>query len=296
MLEEAHLNSDPKKIGEKEISYLMQQWKKERLNPNYIIWRLNHLNLILRYYDNDVLQRMRVHLRPQERVHVRWLTDYEIEEIRKAAQRLGPQYEIRIHLGLDILLRKIEMFRLNVTDFVTGRNGRGRIYVLGKGRYGGKPSVIPFHPDTEYYLEKYLLWREKQITRAENRGEKVKDPSAFLVWYRPGMGVDREHYTTMDNKLIDIMKEMNKDIPKEKEIRFSYHDLRRTGARVYWEQGWNLVEIQHLLRHEKIETTVTYLGLKFDIVEKALWAREERRHRSSSTSQAGNSGVSGIPI
>ena len=139
MLDEANLSSDPKKIGEREIAYLMQQWKKERLNPNYIIWRLNHLNLILRYYNNNVLQRMRVHLRPQERVHVRWLSDREIEIIRKTAERMGPQYSIRVHLGLDLLLRKIEMYRLNITDFVKERGRHGRIYVLGKGRYGGKP-------------------------------------------------------------------------------------------------------------------------------------------------------------
>lgn len=296
MLDEANLSSDPKKIGEREIAYLMQQWKKERLNPNYIIWRLNHLNLILRYYNNNVLQRMRMHLRPQERVHVRWLSDREIEIIRKTAERMGPQYSIRVHLGLDLLLRKIEMYRLNITDFVKERGRHGRIYVLGKGRYGGKPSMIPFHPYTEYYLEDYIKWRKEMIFKAKECGEPIRDPSAFLVWYRPGMGVGREGYTTMDNRLVSIMKEMNKDLPEEEWVRFSYHDLRRTGARLYWEQGWNLVEIQHLLRHEKIETTITYLGLKFDIVENALWAQGERRPRTSSSPKAGNPDVSVIPI
>ncbi|GEM_PF-6942985 len=194
---------------------------------------LNHLNLIMKYYGNNVMAKMRMHLRPQERTHVRWLSEEDIEKIRKAAEELCPQYEIRIHLGLDLLLRKIEMHRLNVGDFQRGRNGHGRIYVLGKGRYGGKPAVIPFHPDTEYYLDRYLDWREEQVAKAMNNGEKIRDLQAFLIWYRPGIGIGREGYTTMDNKLAKIVERVNANLGTGEELIFSYHDLRRTGAKRY---------------------------------------------------------------
>ncbi|XOB63839.1 site-specific integrase (plasmid) [Campylobacterota bacterium DY0563] len=201
---------------------------------------------------------------------MRWLSDGEVERIWAAAEQLGPEYEIRIHLGLDLCLRKVEMFRLKISDFWRAGNGHGKIRVLGKGRDGGKEAYIPFHPDTEYYLERYLNWREEQFRKAEERGLRIEEEAreSLLIWYREDMGIGKEHYTTMDNRLTRISRLSG--------VRFSYHDLRRTGARFYWEQGWPLVAIQHLLRHEKIETTIRYLGLRYDIVEEALWAQRGR--------------------
>lgn len=275
MLHAAGLETDPRKIGEKEIRYLRRIWQEQRLNQNYIRWRINHLGLLLRFYKNDILSRMRLNLKPVERSHVRWLSEEEAERLRAAAEALGPQYEIRIHLGLDLLLRKVEMYRLNMQDI----NWEEQLLnVLGKGRDGGKPGEVPFHPYTEEIMKKYLDWREEQITRAERRGEPVKDRDALLIWYRPGMGVDREHYTTMDNRMLKISKLAG--------VKCSYHDLRRTGAaHYYWLYGWDLVEVQHLLRHEKIETTIQYLGLKFEIVRKAMWTKMGRRSPHNSPAQ-----------
>jgi len=270
MLCEAGLNCNPAEIGRKEIAYLIRTWTEQGLSKNYRIWRLNHLNLILRFYGNEIMKKMHLRLKPGERMNVRWLTEVEMERIWAAAEQLGPQYEIRIHLGLDLLLRKIEMYRLKVTDFRGYGNGHGLIHVLGKGKDGGKEALIPYHPDTEYYLKRYLEWREEQMMKAERRGEPVKDREAFLIWYRSGIGVAKEHYTTMDNRVAKISKLAG--------VKFSYHDLRRSGASFYyWIAGWDIVQVQHLLRHEKLETTIAYLGLKQAIIEQAMWAQTGRR-------------------
>ena len=278
MLEDAGLESNPAKIRKREIAYLYSIWTQGGINPNYLIWRLNHLNLVLRHYKNYIMDAMNLNLRPVERTRVRWFTPDQTELIWAAAEQLGPRYEVRIHLGLDLLLRKIEMQRLKVSDIDFHAKPHGNIHVLGKGRYGGKPVDMPFHPQTEYYLKKYLDWREEQIMKAELRGEKIREEArdALLIWYSHGKGIGRENYTTMDNRLLEIEKKMREMFP-EKAFHFSYHDLRRSGAsQDYWVYGWDLVEVKTLLRHEKIETTIRYLGLKYEIVQKALWVRETR--------------------
>ena len=282
MLADAGLEADPKKIGEKEVQYLLKMWRMKGHHPNYIKWKLNHLGLILTFYRNDILKRLKLPLQEVERTHVRWLGEMEVERIWAAAESLGPQYEIRIHLGLDLLLRKVEMYRLKVSDFTRFGNGHGKIRVLGKGRMGGKEAIIPFHPDTDYYLTRYLEWREEQFARAEKSGLPIEEEArdAFLIWFRRDWGLGREHYTTMDNRLAKIAELAR--------VRFSYHDLRRTGAKFYWLQGWPLVAIQHLLRHAKIETTIRYLGLKYDIVEEALWNRGARSPHNSQPLTTGN--------
>ncbi len=292
MLEEAGLETDPAKIGKREIAYLYRAWTQQGIHPNYLVWRLNHLNLILRHYKNYVMETMNLYLRPVERTRVRWFTPEQTELIWAAAEALGPQYEIRIHLGLDLLLRKIEMKRLKIQDIDFQARPHGNIRVLGKGRYGGKPADMPFHPHTRQYLKKYLEWREEQIMMAETRGEKIREEArgALLIWYRPGKGVGRENYTTMDNRLLEIEKKMKEMFPG-KAFHFSYHDLRRSGAaQYYWVYGWDLVEVQHLLRHEKLETTIQYLGLKYEIVQKALWVRGTERPEDPHTPPASQSG------
>lgn len=289
MLAEAGLNAHPAEIGRKEIAYLYREWTAQGIHPNYLRWRLNHLNLILRHYGNDVMKRMRLVLRQVPRTKVRWFKPEQTELIWAAAEQLGPQYLIRIHLGLDLLLRKIEMWRLKVSDIEFEGNGMGTIRVLGKGRDGGKEALMPFHPDTEYYMKMYLEWREEQFTKAEKRGEKIRDDArdALLIWYRPGKGIGRENYTTMDNRLLEIERKMWEMFP-DRAFHFSYHDLRRSGAsQYYWIYGWDLVEVKEALRHEKIETTILYLGLKYEIVQNALWARKNhsRKERWASTPQ-----------
>jgi len=221
---------------------------------------------------------MNLNIRTVERTKVRWFKPEETELIWAAAEQLGPQYEIRIHLGLDLLLRKKEMYNLKVEDIEFYGGGMGNIRILGKGRMGGKPADLPFHPDTEYYMKRYLAWREEQFAKAEREGRRIREEArdAFLIWSNE-RGIGKEHYTVMDNRLLEIERKMKELFPS-RAFHFSYHDLRRSGAaQYYWVHGWDLVEVQHLLRHEKLETTIAYLGLKYEIVQKAFWTHERRR-------------------
>ena|GEM_PF-6248137 len=71
-----------------------------------------------------------------------------------------------IHCELDRRMRRGEMLKLKVSDFSTGR--LNAINRLGKGRYGGKPRTINWHPDTMGDLEEYLEMRDKIIAKARN--------------------------------------------------------------------------------------------------------------------------------
>ena len=170
-LELESLEADPRKIGRQEIQYLLTIWKSREVQQNTIIWKLNHLNLILKYYNNEILRQLNLNLKPIERSHARWIPREIMDEIFEVAEELGPQYAIRIHLGYDLLLRKSEILRLKMRDFKFTSSEDGEIHVLGKGRHGGKPATLPFAPDTPRYLKPHLNWREILITKARRRGE-----------------------------------------------------------------------------------------------------------------------------
>ena len=93
------------------------------------------------------------------------------------------------------------------------------------------------------------------------------------------MGVGHEGKTTADNRLIPIIREVKRRMNLPEGWRFGYHDLRRTGARRYWSDGMDLLAIQALLRHESIETTIRYLGLKREVARNELGRLGPRRTR-----------------
>ena len=59
-----------------------------------------------------------------------------------------------VHCELDLGMRRIELIRLKASDFSSGRINS--VHLLGKGRYGGKPRDINWHPQTIAVLEEYL--------------------------------------------------------------------------------------------------------------------------------------------
>ena len=278
-LELEGLETDPRKIGRREIQSLLTIWKNREVQWNTIIWKLNQLNLILKYYNNEIIRQLNLNLKPVERTNARWIPREIMDEIFEVSEELGPQYAIRIHLGYDLLLRKSEMLRLKVRDFNFAYSEDGEIHVLGKGRHGGKPALLPFASDTPRYLKAYLEWREDLIRKARRRGELIPKDDWFIIWYRPGIGIGKESQTTADNRLIPIMTEVRKRLNLPKSWRFGYHDLRRSGARRYWEDGMSLLAIQALLRHENLATTIKYLGLKIDILKHALHSIGPRKAR-----------------
>ena len=279
-LDDDGLKSDPREIGRDEIKHLLGRWNNRDLHPNTIVWKMNHLNLLLKFYNNEILKKMRINLRPVERTNARWIKREIMDAIFDVAEELGPQYALRIHLGHDLLLRKSEMLKIKLSDIVVKSATDGEIRIIGKGKSGGKPAVIPFSPDTMRYLEPYLEWREKLITKAKKHGESIPKEDWLFIWYRPGIGIGREGKTTADNRLAPIISEVRKRMNLSRLWRFGYHDLRRTGARRYWDDGMDILAIQALLRHESLETTIRYLRLKKEIVRlelARLGPRENRR-------------------
>jgi integrase len=89
-----------------------------------------------------------------------------------------------VHCELDLGLRRIEVLRLRVSDFRPGRLCTVR--VLGKGRHGGKPREVHWHPDTAAELEGYLRLRDAVIAKARARNPDVVVPDSLLVYERAG--------------------------------------------------------------------------------------------------------------
>ncbi len=278
-LEMAKFESDPRRIGRRDIKYLIVRWQDRDLHHNTIVWKLSHLGSILKFHGNSALQDMHLNLKIVERPHARWLPLEIMDVIFEVAEELGPSYGLRIHLGHDLLLRKSEMLRLKIRDISYISAVDGDIHVIGKGRNGGKEVMLPFAPDTPSYLAPHFEWREKLIKEAEMRDEPMPGKDWIFIWYRKGMGIGHEGKTTADNRMAPIIEEVRRRMKLPPEWRFGYHDLRRTGARRYWIDGMDLLAIQALLRHESIETTIRYLGLKKEIARRELSRLGSRRTR-----------------
>ena len=53
-------------------------------------------------------------------------------------------------------------------------------------------------------------------------------------------------------------------------IRFSFHTLRRTGGRKYWECGVPIETIAQMMGHERMDMTKRYLGIELDHMREAM--------------------------
>jgi len=166
---------------------------------------------------------------------------------------------ILVHCELDLAMRRIEILRLNVIDFRTGRDNS--IHILGKGRHGGKPRDIGWHDDTASELEAYLKIRDVEVTRARKVNPSVKVPSSLLIYERYGQ-LHAFKQTALDNIINGLSKRLK--------FKFSHHTLRRTCGRMMYFAGVRIEEVAHFLGHSDTKTTLLYLGLKARDTTEAL--------------------------
>lgn len=138
-------------------------------------------------------------------------------------------------------LRDCEISRAKIGDLATF-NGVCTLYVHGKGHGSADAKVKP-GAKTELAIRQYLA----------ERGETNQDEPLFAsVSNRNAIGnpIDPKSISRLVKRYLDKVKLDGQHI--------SPHSLRHTAATVALKQGRSLQEVQNMMRHKSINTTMIY--------------------------------------
>jgi len=236
----------PRRFEQAHVDYLRNVQYDGR-EQSYVAHNLSILKAFLKWAGNKQTDRIRWPVRGFARPNADWLEDHEgmmLKALSRGIERMI------VHCELDLGLRRIEVLRLEIDDFRTGRTNSIRVH--GKGRHGGKLREIPWHADTASELEGYLGIRDSHIARAQRKNPDVAIPKALLIYERGG----RLH--PYKKSAVDKFLE---ELGSRSGIEFSNHTLRRTCGRMMHRSGSPIEEIAKILGHSDPKTTTLYLGL-----------------------------------
>ena len=189
-------------------------------------------------------------MRTWARPNADWLGDDEARLVRTSVEGIE---RIVVHLELDLGLRRIELLRLKVSDFKSGRESA--VHVLGKGRNGGKPRDVHWHPDTAAELEGYPRLRAAVVAKARAKNPAANVSDSLLVYERGGH-VYAYQKTAVDNIIARVAHRTG--------LVFTNHTLRRTCGRMMYRAGVRIEAIAAIFGHSDTKTTIWYLGLALE--------------------------------
>jgi integrase len=175
------------------------------------------------------------------------LTPQQVWAIRVRLQLANHKRDLALfNLALDSKLRGCDLVSLMVSDVQTGDEIRPRAKIIQKKT--GKPVQFEITKQT----------REALIDWIEHKELKIYD------WIFPSrknrdLAITTRQYGRIVKNWIGSI-----DLPKSS---YATHSLRRTKATLIYRKTGNLRAVQLLLGHEKIDSTVKYLGVE---VEDAL--------------------------
>jgi len=211
-------------------------------------------NSWLGFHGNSAAMLVGIRWGTDERQVGRWLSFEEKGVIEKGTTGWT---RWAIHCGFRLLLRRNEWRRLRVEDVDLARR---LVHVRGKGK---KQRSVPFSASTGAEFEQALQLREGLIARHPTW---ACADSILLTPYRGELRTPQK--STVDNWIAAASEEAG--------IPFSSHDMRRTGARHYYDLGMKVEAIQRVLGHSRRETTLIYLGLLHEETASEM-ARAEAR-------------------
>lgn len=138
-------------------------------------------------------------------------------------------------------LRTIEVVRANIEDIRTVGDSVA-LFVQGKGR-DEKSEYVKIAPQVEEVIREYL----------KERGTVKEDEPLFTSTSHNGLG---ERMTT--RSISGIVKTALREVGLNSE-RLTAHSLRHTAGTLALMKGAELTQVQQLLRHTNINTTMVYL-------------------------------------
>jgi len=259
-LDEAGLESNPARIGEREIRFLLDvTWRD--LESSTRKWYANTFSMVLQRFGNNIIPEMKLRFPQDARTNVDWLTPQQMVSLLDFP--FTPLELIVIHFELSLGLRNVEVKRLRVQDIKNGH-----IEVRGKGSDYGKWRTVSFHPDTQYVLDIWVAERNRMIVEAKQYKPNIEVPDNLIIWKRYVQKPQIGAYTEESNGLSKITISR---IRERIDIDFANHTLRRTFGRSLWLSGKVKVEtISKIYGHNDTATTLDYIGVNLDDMSDAL--------------------------
>ena len=238
----------PDRVGRDDL----YAWKDENASS---VWHARHsvsgVNGWLKFHGNSAAVLAGVRWPSVEDPPGVWLTVAQKKAVETGLQQ--PRRWIA-HCGFRLLLRREEWVRLRV-DAVQPQ----WVYVAeGKGQ---KSAPVPLRGETLAEFDAVMRWREDLV--ASHPGWPA-DGTVLLVPYRgrlktPGLTWADDQVAAMSHFLV-----------ARGGPAFRSHDMRRTGARHLYLQGVPLDHIRRCLRHDRVETTLRYVGAVLDQVAESV--------------------------
>lgn len=259
LLEEGGRTTDPLLITAEDILWL----KDNAMRDMQLVTRryyLAFLKQLLEYCGNNAFDEVDIHWRLDERINVDWLDPMDAKKLLTYSMVTVPQ-RMAIILELTMGLRRVEIIRLTL-DMIRPDH----IIVIGKGRGGGKPRMVPVSEQFMKILPAFLSYRKGIILEAVDRSHgKPLDVPNNLYLHRHGKKLSgySEHGVGFDKKFV---------IPVREKIGIDYsnHTLRRTFGRQLWKNGVEIETIAKILGHENTKTTLEYIGANLDDMKAAI--------------------------
>ncbi len=258
-LDNAGLSFYPRLIKREEIIFLHKNCFVKN-TPAHNRWKLAIFGEWLRYNDNMVLVKMKIPWPQDDRISVDWLEPEEAIKMKRASEGIE---RLIIHFELDLGLRRIDMYRLKMSDIHPGH-----FDVTGKGRVGGKKRTISWNEDTHLILDDYYVLRNELIANAKRLNQKATVPDGLLI-YQKGKKLGLYQMTAIDSIVVRIAEKAGI------EKRVTNHVLRRTCGRLLYLSGVKIEEVADILGHSDTRTSLRYIGIRLDDQKKALAKRDE---------------------
>lgn len=162
-------------------------------------------------------------------------------------------------LASELGLRRSEIAKLRLSDV------RGDVLIVrGKGE---KDVPIPLTRPVAEDIDRYLLRRTKMVRECLRRGA-VKIPDELLIYRR---GAELRPYTP--KSITDKIGEAGKAVG----IQLSPHDCRRSCGREIYRATGNILAVNCLLRHRKLDQTIQYVGAGLEDARIAMEARDAKK-------------------
>jgi len=272
-LQEAGLELSVRKIGEREIMFLMNHEfggiKKTRF------WYLSIVSTFLKKNGNGIVDSLDLQRPQDERINVDWLTDTEEGQVWDYIMNHATPLERGIlTLELGAGLRRIEVMRLTV-----GSVRDGTMDVLGKGRGGGKPRTILIGNVVRESLDIWMEERQRMVIAKIRRSPKAAVSDHVFVHDKNGI---HEYSENGMDRILDGVKVKMKALYGH-DFTFSHHTMRRSFGRRAYFNGARIEEIQNIYGHETPAQTYKYLGLKAKD-QKSVFDRQDSFVRGLSNS------------
>ena len=188
---------------------------------------------------------------PKTKKLPRALNEIELNKLLKAPEHIKNNRNIvRDRLILTLLaytgIRRQELINLNWEDINLGEN-----WVIIRKSKNKQSRIIPLHPKVTELLEAYLTQRlplKEKALFTGNNGKRINKNSLVNIF----------------NNYLRISGINNKN--------YSLHSLRHTFATQLLKKNANLISIQQLMGHKRIESTYIYMHVTGKEVRESIFS------------------------